>query len=208
MINEFSFDKSMQQYRIVKGAGKGQIISRVAINNVMETYKNNGKIQLKSITDKLINKEITFSQWEIETAYHIKTSSINLYKLNKPDINERDLGLIGNRLRWQYRDLRRLSIDIRKGKLSEKQIKARVNLIYQKSTTELTELSKKESHLDSGFKWEKRMLSVAQHCPDCLIYASLGWQILGTLPNPSEKCACSSGCKCYKIYSSSIQKPT
>ena len=105
MINEFSFDKSMQQYRIVKGAGKGQIISRVAINNVMETYKNNGKIQLKSITDKLINKEITFSQWEIETAYHIKTSSINLYKLNMLNMgikisiyNKWDPTLIENRI--------------------------------------------------------------------------------------------------------------
>lgn len=207
MINEFSFNKATQQYRITKGAGKGQFISRVAINNVMNTYKLNQKSELKSISEKLFNGELTTGQWEVEIAQLIKNTSLNLYKLNKPELNQKDLGLIGNRLRQNYRDLRRLSIDVRKGNLSTKQINARANLIFQKTTTELTELAKQESHLDSGFKWEKRMLSIAQHCPDCLLYASLGWQVVGSLPNPSINCACNSGCKCYKIYSSSINKP-
>ncbi len=50
-----------------------------------------------------------------------------------------------------------------------------------------------------GYKEERRVLGVAEHCPDCLAYAALGWQPIGTLP-PIGDSACKTNCHCHFEY--------
>jgi hypothetical protein len=207
MLNEFAFDKSTQNYRIIAGSGKGQFISRVAINSLINTYRQQEKDLLKNLTNEFTSGKLNIAEWEMGVTSILKTSAINLYKLNNPDLTVKDLGIIGAKLRGQYRSLRKVSMAVIKGELTAGQLQVRISNLYNKTTTEIVELSKQNSHSASGFRWEKRMLSIAKHCNDCLVYADLGWQIIGSLPNPSESCACNAGCKCYKIYSKATIKP-
>lgn len=48
----------------------------------------------------------------------------------------------------------------------------------------------------AGYQWERRRLGlVEKHCPDCLDYAAMGWQPVGTLP-PIGDSLCRSNCDC------------
>lgn len=48
----------------------------------------------------------------------------------------------------------------------------------------------------AGYRWERRRLGlVERHCPDCLDYAAMGWQPIGTLP-PIGDSLCRSNCDC------------
>ena len=49
----------------------------------------------------------------------------------------------------------------------------------------------------TGFKQMRRVLDPqAKHCQDCLNWASMDWQALGTLPPPGERCQCLFNCRC------------
>ena len=44
---------------------------------------------------------------------------------------------------------------------------------------------------------EKRELDeTALHCPECLMHAQRGYQLLGNLPAPGEQCTCRHKCRC------------
>jgi hypothetical protein len=58
-----------------------------------------------------------------------------------------------------------------------------------------------------GRRWERRLLGVAEHCPDCIDFAARGWQPVGTLPPPTVGSRCMSNCKCTMIYSTSETRP-
>ena len=49
----------------------------------------------------------------------------------------------------------------------------------------------------TGLKQVRRVLDPqAQHCQDCINWASMNWQALGTLPAPGERCQCLFNCRC------------
>lgn len=49
---------------------------------------------------------------------------------------------------------------------------------------------------DEGEVEERRILGGAEHCEDCLVYASEGWQPAGTLPPPGQGSVCGESCRC------------
>jgi hypothetical protein len=58
-------------------------------------------------------------------------------------------------------------------------------------------------HDATGDDEERRELGDAEHCEDCIGYAEMGWQPIGTLPEPGEASVCRSRCKCGKSYRNS-----
>jgi hypothetical protein len=69
------------------------------------------------------------------------------------------------------------------------------------------EEGRRESHLSTGWLWERRRLADAMHCIDCPVYAGMGWMSIGTLPAIGTRCKCQSNDKCYFEYSKSVNKP-
>lgn len=47
---------------------------------------------------------------------------------------------------------------------------------------------------------ERRVLGAAEHCVDCIRYAEMGWQPIGTLPPIGQQSACMVNCKCHFEY--------
>lgn len=54
-----------------------------------------------------------------------------------------------------------------------------------------------------GNDQERRVLGMAEHCADCVAYAAMGWQPIGTFPPPGEKSACGMNCYCTMEYRNS-----
>lgn len=51
-----------------------------------------------------------------------------------------------------------------------------------------------------GYTEERRVLGIADHCPDCLRYAAMGWQPIGTLPVIGAGSVCRTHCHCHKEF--------
>ena len=53
----------------------------------------------------------------------------------------------------------------------------------------------------TGLKQIRRVLDPqAKHCTDCIGWSEMGWQALGTLPPPGERCQCLFNCRCSLEY--------
>ena len=58
-----------------------------------------------------------------------------------------------------------------------------------------------ENKRRTGFRQCRRVLDPqAKHCPDCLAWASMGFQPMGMLPPPGERCKCLFNCRCAMEY--------
>lgn len=54
---------------------------------------------------------------------------------------------------------------------------------------------------EQGFKQMRRIARKDKKtCPDCIEFEKLGWQPLGTLPMPGQKCRCYDRCRCRMDY--------
>jgi hypothetical protein len=136
----------------------------------------------------------------------IKTLTIQLYRIGRPDMNASDYGRIGSILRSQYARLRKFSRDIILGTQSEKQILNRAKRYIAKAREAFEEGNRRGYATVS--RWEKRVRTKIESCRECRVYEAMGWQIVGTLPRPTDRCSCRDNCGCYLAYSNSRARPT
>lgn len=68
------------------------------------------------------------------------------------------------------------------------------------------EESNRRLQAENGAQWERRLLDDAENCQDCIEYAELGWQEIGTLPEIGDS-SCASNCRCVFEYSGSDEQP-
>lgn len=53
----------------------------------------------------------------------------------------------------------------------------------------------------NGYTLMQRVLGGSVHCEDCIRYQAMGIKPIGTLPLPTQLCACRYNCRCTVIYS-------
>ena len=115
-------------------------------------------------------------------------------------MNPSHWGLLGSMIREQYRYFDRFIEEIRSGVLSPGQIAVRC-MMYVNSSKEAYERAREYNARELGVTEEKWELGDAEHCDDCVLFASMGWQPFGTFPVPGAgDTACLTNCKCEKIY--------
>ena len=204
---DIEYDRATQRYRWTEHPNKGKFVSAQQVQSLVNKSIEQKKARILEATQKLFDEEIKLSEWERQAAELIKTTAIHNYAIGKPGkLTFRDYGRIGNHLRSQYGYLRKFSRDIQKGKLSEAQIKQRIQLYFNKTRSDY-ETGRSAIHAESGYRWERRIKPALESCTDCIIYKNMGWQSIGTLPKPTQRCECKANCKCYFEYSMSREKP-
>lgn len=67
--------------------------------------------------------------------------------------------------------------------------------LYAQAARGTAEQVRRLSMIRGGAREERRVLGFADHCPDCVVYAGLGWQPVGTLPRITNS-KCRVHCKC------------
>lgn len=203
MADSFSFEKTTRRYR---NKSSGRFVSAATVRRLASDI-----IALQSevgveTTNRLFSGEIPLQQWESEIAANLKELALQLYKLGRGDMGQRDYGIIGNGLRNQYRYLRNFALEVAQGRHSEAMIQSRLDLYYAKSRL-FFERGQREGYLSSGANWERRIVTSSEPCAQCPGYAALGWQRIGSLPNITEACDCKARCKCRFEYSFSRYRP-
>ncbi len=203
-MTEFEFEKKSQRYR---RKDNKRYISFDAVAELREKAIADTQTNVESITQQMIDGDITVDFWEREMMANIKTRTIQLYQLGKPgEIDASDRGKLGNQVRFQYDKLWRFRNDILEEKLSEAQIKYRARMYLDKTRWAFEE-GRRRSHYKAGYIWEKRDRNVQDSCVECIGYEAMGWQPLNTLPKVGESCTCRANCKCTFAYSDSVTKP-
>lgn len=204
---EFIWDKRVQRYRYVRGSGRGQFVSRAAMESLTRSHIAQIERDILTIGNLFADGKISLATWEEQTAIALKTGHIQSYLLGiggKSQMTQSDYGILGAKLRSEYEYLRGFSRDIVEEGMSREMFLSRLRL-YTSAIRGSQEKGKSQGHVRNGFQWERRRRTKTESCSECVIYAALGWQRINTLPQPTEACTCKSNCGCYKEFA--IAKP-
>ena len=191
------FDQANNLYRRATGGS----VTGSTILNLRDTYATRKADWIAGTVSSLTNGNVTLNQWTLGFRQELKNLYINQYALARGGFNamtQADWGRIGRMLRDQYGYMNNFAADIATGRLSPKQIEARMQL-YFNSSTQAYERGNAVSHgipalpqypgdgrtvcrANCQCVWDIRedetgwdcfwQLGAAEHCPDCLSNAS------------------------------------
>ena len=179
---------------------------KVSQNQMLQLIRREQKAYNQDITNytnKLLNNVINGEDYQKLIIETIRDSHVNMMRLGRGGSNKTyaiHYLDVANELRQnQYPYLRDLFQQLSEGKLSEKQLRARLR-DYVKASKVSYERGR-ESQQATVKPMEARLLGFTdRHCSDCVYYASRGIQPLGTLPAPGQACQCRQNCLCSKIF--------
>jgi hypothetical protein len=195
----YTYDRNLQRYR----RDDGKFVSAADIEDLTKYMIEKARVQMSAIANDLIEGKIELSEWTRQTALQLKEIHSQQYLLGRgglKNMTQRDYGILGARLKKEYKYLNNFAIDIRDKEMSIAQFQARLNL-YLSSTDASYQAARRESHKQAGFQFERRRLGTSNNCNPCVSYAGMGWVTLGTLPAIATACDCKANCKCSFEYS-------
>lgn len=205
-LPDFYFNSRSQRYHY---RDSGAFVSQAAVDNLTARAIAQKRNQIRDLGEQLIGGKVSLADWEKATAGHLKQLNTWTYLIGKggqKNMTQSDYGKLGLRLSYEYGYLRGFSEKLRDEGMSEAQFLARLELYINKANG-TKQIAIQASHKQEGYIWERRYLRAVENCRSCISYAAMGWQPLGSLPAPSEKCECQANCKCYFKFSKDLSKP-
>lgn len=134
----------------------------------------------------------------------IKDAYIDQYILGiggRDQMTAADWGSVGGMIADQYRYLDGFIDEIRAGTLTEEQIRARAGM-YINSSREAFERATQRNAQELKLTEMAWTLGEAEHCPDCLDLAAMGWVPMGTITQypGGGQTQCLTNCQCHIAY--------
>lgn len=196
----YRYDRRVARYR---SETSGRFVAWRDVASALNEYLRVGTDRMSSISERLINRNITLADWIMEMQQEIKRSHLVAAALGKGGwdrLTAADFGRVGASIRDQYRFLRQFAEQIQTGqqKLNGRLIR-RSQLYVQSARAFHTEFER-EQVSNAGYTEERRVLGQAEHCEDCIEYASRGWVPIGTLPEIGIASKCRQNCHCHFEY--------
>lgn len=159
----------------------------------------------------MISLTTAFHEGRIAPAVWVEQMSTNIKRLHLQNralgaggwdrLTQADYGAIGGRLRVEYQRLGDFAVAIQNGDSSIAQSLNRVNMYAGTARRQYWQSLESRQLAPPGMvTLEKRNLGRAEHCDDCVEYYNMGWQLIGTMPEPGDGSACMSNCQCTKEY--------
>lgn len=138
---------------------------------------------------------------------HLKTAVLGAGGIGNVSANT--LEIVDREIAEQFRYLDGFIGDLRAMRAQGQEIQprqtARAKLYAQASRVTAREAQRQYIYNEIGGQaQERRVLTPADHCDDCVDYADQGWQPIGTLP-PLGESQCGQNCKCVFVYRTSGQ---
>lgn len=157
---------------------------------------------VSSLTKSLAAGDTTVAEWREAFAVELRRATSQMYALGRggwAQMTAEDRALVTDRLKSEFGYLQQFAQDIQAGNLSEAQIEARMNMYGNaiRSSYYEGERTAKEA---AGYTMERRVLNPGESCPDCIEYAGMDWQPIGTLPAIGDS-QCLGNCNCNFEYS-------
>lgn len=201
---EYYWNEKLRRYQDVD---TGRIVSNQQVRAALDAVILSAKQESRMLANDLLNGKLAIKDWQDRMAYLLKTQTLASYALAKGgwgQMTPADFGRAGAELKKQYAYLQRFALDIQNGKISfDGRILTRADLYTERARGTFEDV-RREMARQAGFDRERRVLGIADHCPDCLDAAARGWQEIGTLPAIGDS-VCRQHCHCRFEFSHSIE---
>lgn len=211
--SQIYYDPSIKRYRYKGGEGqpmRGTFISRADALKLQRDFLVDAKQKFLALTPRIMSGEIGVYKEAGELLKSIHLSNAVLAAGGFDKLTERDLGTIGSILKKQYYQgkvddgkpfgLKHLFREVQGGGVSEAQLKNRLGMYAESGEISGSAVKQNQAYAQ-GLTAMKRISSEDdRECDDCTRYAAWGWQMIGSLPLPRERCKCRSNCRCRVIY--------
>ncbi len=176
-----------------------RFVARSVILKHIERQNRLSKTYLENQARRLVNREISLSQFQTIMMDEIKRSHIRMALLasgGKDGISKAGYGATGQILKNQYGFLSRFVNQIERGELIEKQIIRRAGL-YASSSRIAFSKAELVNRQENGVQYAKRLLdSQAMHCPSCIRYERQEWTPIDQIVPRGVNCECHQNCRC------------
>lgn len=203
-FSDFSYDPKIKRYRVVRGIGSGQFISK-------EAFLENTRLFIKKASydlENIASESLTLPNFQTKACKILKDIHIAQAILGANGIENMTTDrwlLVREELKRQFYKgsdealfgIRLLARDIRDKGLSEAQIRYRLRLF---ATGSIKSFWDQQNFNNKDKVYAYRTLHANESCKECLYYASLGVQFKEKLPLPTQKCSCKANCKCRITY--------
>lgn len=194
-IPEYVWDDKSLRYRSV---ATGRYVSERTINRLLNDILDASADDMIALSKQLQAGAISLDAWFLGMQVEIKNVHLIGEAMAKGGWNFltlSDFGKVGNIVKGEYKYLRTFAEQISNGtqKLDGRFLQ-RVKQYVFKARTTYTQQQRTEKE-KRGLNEERRVLGKAEHCSDCLRYADMGWQPIGTLP-PIGDSQCRYFCHC------------
>lgn len=189
----YTFDRETRLY--ISDAGKA--ITKDALHNLWIEYVDG--IDYEAQSEGLKAGTLSLAEWEASIRDSIYDNYLLSSLIAMGGLAVASLvgwGFTADLIKSQYEYLDGFANDIKSSPLTwlSGRLNARANL-YRNSVYSSYENTNRNEAAADGYNLERRILGASDHCSDCLDYASVGWQPIGTLP-PIGDSICMSNCKC------------
>ncbi len=200
----FTYDPVSARYR---DKSTGQYVAEKKVIDLVAGASKNGydtflADSMERNTQQYIDGNISIKQWQAKMRKDIKDLHIvaaTAGKGGREMMTKADWGRTGGRLKQQYAYIDSFAWELASGDVSDAKAIQRARMYSGTSKTAYGD-GRTAAAMEMGFTEERRVLNPAEHCPDCIAYAALGWVKINTLPEPGQQSQCLTNCKCTKIY--------
>ncbi len=189
----YTWDEISLRYR----SRSGRFVAQSEIKRATLSLARASEHEIRSLAQQLADGRIALDEWQSRMVQNLKNlhlSQASVAKGGASQMTQADFGRVGRTLRFQYERLRRFALEIEAGIVSPGAIEARAAM-YARSGNSTYEEFRRFAASDAGFDEERRRLGPAEHCSDCVAFARLGWQPIGSLPRIGDS-ICLVNCKC------------
>jgi hypothetical protein len=173
-------------------------VSFAQVRTALDRFIESSQTRLEALTIQLQSGRLTLAEWETQFALTVKRMACAAGALARggwAQMTPSDWGRVGWEVRRQYEFLHRFAFEIYTGaqEMDGRMIvRARM---YGQAVRGIYEEIRRADAINAGMFQERRVLGVAEHCPDCVDYARRDWQTIGTLPRIGDS-QCRTNCHC------------
>jgi len=195
---DYRWNEAARQYI----APNGRFVKRSQVVKALESAIAGSRSEIDRLSGALANEEISIAQWQLGMAEEIKTihtCSAAAARGGWAQMSQSDWGYVGSQLKEQYRYLDNFASEIESGAQKLNGNFLRRARMYADSGRGTGESMRGRMARNAAFIEESRVLGVADHCPDCVLWAGWGWRPIGTLPKIGAS-RCRTNCKCHFEY--------
>lgn len=196
----WGWDPTAKRYRDLD---TGRFMLRSEVLAWVEESLDASTVATDQLAQFVIDGVVSPADFGLLMRQELKEEYIRQYLLGiggRAQMTPADWGSIGGMLADQYRYLDRFVDEIATGELPPGSLLLRVRM-YANSAREAYERAHLKNANALGMVEENWVLGDAEHCSDCVAFAGMGWQPIGTFPFPGEGATeCLTNCKCHKIY--------
>lgn len=205
VLKSIYFDDKSKRYKWKDG---NRFVSKNVVRDLIDKKIDEEKQKLRDYSPRIKAQEIGVYGDVGKTLKNLHILEAAKARDGFENISNSDLGTIGNQLKKQYYQgvgldgkpygIKFLIADA--PNLSEAQISNRLRMYGESAQVSGSALNQNFKMLNGATQSRRILGKTDNHCKECLQYAAMGWQPIGTLPLPKTKCTCRSNCLCDIVY--------